>query len=79
MSKVYARCATHRIYAVERRRTKNARWIDIGAAWTHPDGKGFDLELQTVPLTAAELVVRIAGERSGASRCVATATSARSG
>jgi hypothetical protein len=54
---------TYRIYAVERHHTKRARWMDIGTAFTHRDGKGFDLELQTMPLTAVALVARISAEK----------------
>jgi hypothetical protein len=46
---------SHRIYAVTQGRT---RWTDIGAAWIHKDRNGFDLRLETVPLTAAEIIVR---------------------
>jgi hypothetical protein len=53
---------THRIYAVLRRHTRGACWMDVGSAITHADGKGFDLELQTMPLTAEELVIRTAAE-----------------
>lgn len=29
---------------------KKANWTEIGAAWVHKDGKGFDILLQSVPL-----------------------------
>jgi hypothetical protein len=63
MSKSTTTLAAYRIYAVERRRSRLASWKDIGLAFSHRDGKGFDLELQSVPLSAAELVVRTASER----------------
>jgi hypothetical protein len=37
--------------------------MDIGTAFAHSDGKGFDLELQSMPLSAAQLVARIRAER----------------
>lgn len=27
-----------------------ARWLEIGVAWEHKDGKGFDITLQAVPV-----------------------------
>jgi hypothetical protein len=29
---------------------KKANWLEIGAAWAHKDGKGFDILLQSIPL-----------------------------
>ena len=29
---------------------KNARWTQIGAAWTNRDGKGFSLNVGAIPL-----------------------------
>ena len=48
---------THRIYAVLRRGDK-ARWQEIGAAWAHGDGEGFNLKLDYLPLNAGEIVMR---------------------
>jgi len=48
---------THRIYAVTKRGDKN-HWDDIGAAWSHKDGKGFNLKLSYLPLNGGELVIR---------------------
>ncbi len=48
---------THRIYAVVKRGDKT-HWVDIGAAWTHKDGKGFNLKLSYLPLNGGELVIR---------------------
>jgi len=35
-----------------------ASWIPIGAAWSHADGDGFNLQLDLIPSTAARIVVR---------------------
>src|SRR5271168_5208446 len=35
---------THRIYSVSRNGEKKATWQEIGAAWPHKDGKGFNLQ-----------------------------------
>ena len=48
---------SHRIYAV----TKNgerSNWREIGAAWAHKDGEGFNLKLDFLPLNGAEIVIR---------------------
>lgn len=63
MNRVKRRMPTHRIYAVERRSAGKACWIDIGMAFTHNDGRGFDLVLQSMPLSAVELVARTRCEK----------------
>ena len=50
---------THRVYAV----TKTANdgkgfWTAIGSAWAHQDGKGFNVNLDYLPLNGAEIVIR---------------------
>lgn len=49
---------THRLYAVVQRDKGKARWQEIGAAWSHKDGKGFSLKLSYLPLNGAEIVLR---------------------
>jgi hypothetical protein len=48
---------THRILAVTSKGDKRY-WQDIGAAWSHKDGKGFSLKLEYLPLTGADIVLR---------------------
>ena len=48
---------THRVYAVTKNGDKNY-WTEIGAAWTHKDGKGFNVKLDYLPLNGAEIVIR---------------------
>ena len=48
----------HRAYAVTKRGEKS-RWQEIGAAWSHKDGKGLSLKLDYLPLNGAELVLRV--------------------
>ncbi|RTL70311.1 MAG: hypothetical protein EKK41_12770 [Hyphomicrobiales bacterium] len=55
---------THRAYAISKRGDKS-HWQDIGAAWTHKDGKGFNLKLDYLPLNGAELALRIADAETG--------------
>ena len=52
-----AKAPTHRIYAVSKDGDK-ARWTEIGAAWPHRDGKGFQLKYAACPLGDCEIVLR---------------------
>lgn len=55
---------THRIYAVAKRVGDTSRWTDIGAAWPHSDGNGFNLKLEYLPLNGSELVIRVPKDKS---------------
>jgi len=48
---------THRVYAVTKNGDKSY-WAEIGAAWAHQDGKGFNVKLDYLPLNGAEIVIR---------------------
>lgn len=40
---------THRVYAVAQKEgAEKGHWTEIGAAWPHADGKGFNLKLNLV-------------------------------
>ena len=41
---------THIAYLVRERAGSESFWTRIGSAWTHADGKGFNIQLDTVPL-----------------------------
>ena len=49
---------THRVYAVKKVGDDKSFWTDIGAAWSHQDGKGFNVKLDFIPLNGAEIVIR---------------------
>jgi hypothetical protein len=49
---------THRVYAVRKISDDKSFWTDIGAAWSHQDGKGFNVKLDYIPLNGAEIVIR---------------------
>jgi len=49
---------THRIYSVTKNGDSKANWQEIGAAWPHKDGKGFNLKFTARPLDGAEIVLR---------------------
>ena len=41
---------THAAYHVRDRKDGAAIWTRIGSAWQHADGKGFNIQIETVPL-----------------------------
>ena len=41
---------THAAYWVREREGKKAEWRQIGVAWSHADGKGFNVVLDLQPL-----------------------------
>jgi len=49
---------THRVYAVRKAEGSKSHWSEIGAAWAHQDGKGFNVKLDYLPLNGAEIVIR---------------------
>jgi hypothetical protein len=53
---------THRVYAVTKNGDKKF-WQPIGAMWAHADANGFNLRIDYLPLHAAEIVVRVAGDK----------------
>ncbi len=59
---------THRIFAVTRRNDATpdakANWTEIGAAWSHGDGKGFSLKLDYLPLNGGDLSMRVIEPRT---------------
>ena len=48
---------SHKVYAVTKGSKRNF-WREIGAAWAHTDGEGFNLKLDMLPLNGAEIVIR---------------------
>jgi hypothetical protein len=53
---------THRAFIVkkftDKDGTEKSRWLDIGSVWTHRDGKGFDVNLEALPLDG-RIVIRL--------------------
>ena len=41
---------THRVYTVIRREGQDDYWLNIGLAFPHKDGSGFNIVLQALPL-----------------------------
>jgi hypothetical protein len=48
---------SHIVYAVTKTGERSF-WNAIGAAWVHKDGWGFNVKLDYLPLTDAEIVIR---------------------
>jgi hypothetical protein len=57
----------YRVYSVFKPEGKKAIWQEIGAAWAHEDGLGFNLSFGARPLEGADIVLRVpkAAERTG--------------
>ncbi len=53
---------THIAYQVRDQDDKQSFWTRIGAAWTNADGKGFNIQLECVPLNG-RITLRVAGEK----------------
>lgn len=56
---------THRIYSVTKDASGKSDWKDIGAAWPHKDGRGFNLRYTGKPEEGAEVIIRVARPRKG--------------
>ena len=41
---------THRVYTVIRREGQDDFWLNLGLAFPHKDGKGFNIILQALPI-----------------------------
>lgn len=53
---------SHVAYHVRDRQGSKSFWTRIGSAWPHADGKGFNLQLEVVPLDG-RVVLRVASEK----------------
>lgn len=56
---------THNVFAVNEKGEDRKEWIEIGAAWAHADGQGFNILLKALPLPGAQIVMRTPREKSG--------------
>lgn len=49
----------YRIYSVTKQEgDKKPVWFELGAAWTHEDGKGLSLQFRANALPGADIVLR---------------------
>lgn len=56
-----SKAPTHYAYQVREGKNDKSFWTRIGAAWQHKDGKGFNIQLQSVPLDGS-IQLRLASE-----------------
>jgi hypothetical protein len=53
-----AKQPTHRAYTVIKREGQDDFWLNIGLAFEHADGKGFNVVLQALPIDG-KIILRI--------------------
>ena len=56
---------THRVYTVIKRDGQDDYWLNIGLAFPHKDGKGFNVVLQALPLDGKIVCREITNEGEG--------------
>jgi len=57
------RTPSHVAYQVrDRGEGKKSYWTRIGSAWAHADGKGFNIQIEAVPLDG-RITLRVASEK----------------
>jgi hypothetical protein len=56
-----SKAPSHVAYQVRDREGRKAFWTRIGSAWAHADGKGFNVQLEVVPLDG-RITLRVASE-----------------
>ncbi len=56
---------THRVYTVIKREGQDDYWLNIGLAFPHRDGKGFNVVLQALPLDGKIVCREITNEDPG--------------
>ena len=57
-----SKAPSHIVYQVRDREGQKGFWTRVGSAWPHADGKGFNVQLEAVPLDG-RLVFRVATEK----------------
>lgn len=55
----------YRVFAVTEAKREGGKdyWQDIGAAWAHNDGQGFNVVLNFLPLQGQNIVIRVNAPR----------------
>ncbi|HEY2068091.1 MAG TPA: hypothetical protein VGG48_00930 [Rhizomicrobium sp.] len=48
----------YRMFCVTKGAADKSVWQEIGAAWKHKDGKGFNIQFNALPLPEGEIVLR---------------------
>jgi hypothetical protein len=57
-----SKAPSHAVYQVRDREGQKGIFTRIGAAWPHKDGKGFNLQIESVPLDG-RITLRVAPEK----------------
>jgi hypothetical protein len=57
-----SKAPSHVAYQVRDRENGKSFWTRIGSAWAHADGKGFNIQIETVPLDG-RITLRVAAEK----------------
>ena len=52
---------THAAYQVRDTKGSKSFWTRIGSAWAHADGKGFNVQIESVPLDG-RITLRVASD-----------------
>jgi len=55
---------THAAYQVRDTKGGKGFWTRIGSAWAHADGKGFNVQIECVPLDG-RITLRVADDKQG--------------
>lgn len=61
-TKTASKAPSHIAYQVRDREGKKGIWTRIGSAWPHADGKGFSIQIESVPLDG-RITIRIASDK----------------
>lgn len=62
-NKTASKAPTHYAYHVRDTRNNDAIWTRIGSAWQHADGKGFNVQVETLPLDG-RISLRVPSEKT---------------
>lgn len=57
-----SKAPSHVAYQVRDREGKKGFWTRIGSVWPHADGKGFNIQIEAVPLDG-RITLRVVGEK----------------
>lgn len=58
-----SKAPTHIAYHIRDGAEGKGFWTRIGSAWSHRDGKGFSIQIDTVPLDG-RITLRVASEKA---------------
>ena len=58
MAQNKSRHPTHKAFIVEKFGDDDSFWTEIGAVWTHEDGKGYNLSIKKGLCVSGQIVIR---------------------